>query len=168
MSDLSTAAILAANNESMQNASSGVTNSFGTPTELIPVLVLVLYAVGALLAAQFVAPWLAKSQLLSSVAGRALQSLHYALKGVGATAVLALVAAPVYFMATADGNTRGLALEVIGLAAAAYVVLVVLGWLADRAVTAFFDAHPEYDGLDDIFPDEPDDETEAVADGGNV
>lgn len=152
-------------NETLANASSGITSGFADATGLGPIVLLLLYVVGALLAAQFVAPWLAKSELLSSVAGGLLGSLSYAIKGFASTAVLAVAALPVYFLATADGGTRGMALEAVGLLAAGYVALVIIGMLADRAVSAFIDAHPEIDEWADMFPDE-EESAEAVADGG--
>jgi len=149
---------------SFAHASTNISSSFADATGLGPAVVLLLYVVGALLAAQFVAPWLAQSELLSDVAGGLVASAEYAVKGVGATAVLLVGALPVYFLATADGGTQGLALEAVGVLLAGYIALVGIGMLADRAVTAFIDAHPDVDEWGDLFPE--DESTEAVPDGG--
>jgi uncharacterized protein with PQ loop repeat len=138
----------------MMNGSADISNGFGSAFGLMPAVLLVLYIVGVLLAAQFVAPWLAKSELLTSVAGRFVESIEYAVKGFAASAVLAVAALPVYFLANADGGTRGIALKAITIIAAAYVSFVIIGWLADRAVTAFIDAHPEVNEWGDLFPEE--------------
>jgi len=150
-------------NETIANAS--FTSGFADSTGIAPLVLLLLYVVGSLLAAQFVAPWLAKYKLLSSVAGGLHRSLSYAIKGFASTAVLAVAALPVYFLATADKGTRGLALDAVALMLAGYVALVIIGMLADRALSAFIDAHPDIDDWTDIFPDE-EGEKEAVADGG--
>lgn len=150
-----------------QNASSSFASSF----DLVGPLVVVLYVIGALLAAQFVAPWLGQSELLARVAGRVVASIQYAIKGIAATAVLVVAALPVYFVVTADGETRGLAGLVIAGGIAAYCTLVGVGWLADRAVTRFIDAHPDYEEWDDIVSaDEADDDAdpEVAADGGDA
>lgn len=146
------------------NAANSIDAGFASSMGLTGPLVFVIYAVGVLLAAQFVAPWLATSQLLSGMAGRILESMALAIKGLASTAVLVVVALPAWFLLTAEPSTKGLAAEVVGYGIAAYIALVVLGWLADRAVTAFLDAHPDYDEWDDLFPDE--ESKEAVADGG--
>jgi hypothetical protein len=150
-------------NETIANAS--FTSGFADSTGLAPIVLLLLYVVGALLAAQFVAPWLARSKLLSDSISKLFTSLFYALKGLAVTAVLAVTALPVYFLATADKGTRSMALEAVGLLLAGYAALVVIGMLADRAVAAFIDTHPELDEWADIFSDKEED-TEAVADGG--
>lgn len=143
----------AVNNSTWANASSDMASSFGTTAELAVLVVVALYVIGALLAAQVVSPWLAQSALLSVAGRRFVESLQYAVKGVAATAVLLLVAAPVYLLATADGGTRGAALTWLGVAVAGYVGLVVAGWLADRAVAAFIDAHPDATEWADLFPE---------------
>jgi hypothetical protein len=150
-------------NETIANASftSGLADSTGPAL----IVLLLLYVVGALLAAQFVAPWLARSELLSAIISKLFNSIFYVFKGLAVTAVLAFTALPVYFLATADKGTRSMALEAVGVLLAGYVALFVIGMLADRAVTAFIDAHPELDEWADIFSDEKED-TEAVADGG--
>jgi len=130
-----------------------------------PIALLLVYILVALVAAQFVAPWLASSRLLSGVGAHIVQSLRYAIKGIAATAVLALGGIPGYYLVTADGAARGVALEVIGALLGAYVLLTVIGVLADRAVSAFIEAHPEYDAWGDLFPGEESD-AEPVADGG--
>lgn len=149
-----------------ENASAGVANGFADATGLGPVVVIGLYIVGTLLAAQFVAPWLARSRWLSRAGGGLLTSLVFALKGLGATAALALAAAPVFLLWQADGGTRELALRYVGYAVAGYLALVLVGWLADRAVAAFVEAHPDAEALGDLLPESEDDDPEAVADGG--
>lgn len=152
-------------NESIANASTSLNSAFGSANELGIPLLLVLYGVGALLAAQFVAPWVAQSQLLTTVGGRLVESIEYAIKGVTAVGVLALLALPFHFVATADADTQGLALTAVGVVIVAYAILVGVGWLADRAVGRFVEAHPEADEFGDLFPE---DDTEAVADGGET
>lgn len=136
--------------------------------ELGGVIVVVLYVFGALLAAQFVAPWLARSQLLSRVWTYLGDSLAYAMKGVAATAVLVVIAMPVYLLATADGGTRGVALQLLAAAAGGYLAMVVVGWLADHAVAAFLKAHPEYEEWDDLFGTPDDQPAEVATDGGDA
>lgn len=149
------------------NASAGFASSMGLAEGFAPLALLLIYAIGALMAAQFVAPWLASSQLLSDLFGELVTSVELAIKGLGATAVLAITATPIYFVATAEPSTKVVALEVVAAGIGVYVFLVVAGWLADRAVTAFIDAHPTHDEWADIFPDEEGD-GEAVTDGGEA
>jgi len=138
-------------NTTIANASMEVTNGFASSFGLRYATIAVLYVVGALLAAQFVAPWLARSEMLSRVTGGFVWTAVYAIKGAAASAVLLVAAAPAYFVATMDSGTRGFALEAIGIAVAGYIALVVVGVLADRAASAFLDAHPTYDEWGDVF-----------------
>lgn len=156
-----------ATGESLNNASMSINSSFGDATGLGPVVILLLYIVGALLAAQFVAPWLAQSNYLSRLAGGLVASLEYAIKGFASTAVLSLVGLPAYLIATADAGTRGAALTTIAGGVAGYVILAGIGVLADRAVTAFIEAHPDLDEWGDLFPEKDDTAGDAVADGGS-
>lgn len=144
--------------EPLANASSSINGGFASSVGVTGPLVIGLYIVGALLAAQFVAPWLAKSRLVSRVSDRVVASVNYAIKGLAATAVLGVLAAPVYLVATSDGQTQGVVLQAIAVLAVAYIALVGIGWLADRAVTAFLNAHPEHDEWSDLFPDTPDED----------
>lgn len=153
-------------NESIANASTSLNAGMASSFDLVGPLVFVVYIVGALLAAQLVAPWLAESRLLQPVSERLKQSLSYAIKGIGATAVLALVGAPIYLVATSDGESQGLALSVLAGLVGVYMALVVIGWLADRAVTRFIDAHPEYDSWEEMWEGE-DDATEAAPTAGD-
>lgn len=148
--------LLQASNESLQNASSGIASSFNSSGPMMIMLLFVLYAVGVLAAAQFVAPWLAKSSILGTIGDAALSAISYAIKGLATTAALGLAALPAYFALTVDGDTRGFALELVGYALAAIVALIAVGWLADRAVSKFIEAHPDVDswselvGADDV------------------
>jgi hypothetical protein len=90
------------------------------------------------------------------------KTIEYAIKGLAASAVLFVIAAPVYLLASTDNQTRGFALEVIGIGVIAFLVLAGIGWLADRAVSAFIDAHPDYEEWRDLFPDDK----KAMTDGG--
>lgn len=145
-------------------ASSSIQNGFADASGLTPVLLFVVYALAFLVVAQFALPRLAKSRLVSKTGRRVLLSVHYALKGVGATIVIGLTAAPVYFVATAEPGTRGVAMRWLGYAVAGYAALVILGWLADRAVTRAIDAHPDYDSWGDIWPSDEEPESAEVAD----
>jgi len=138
----------------LQNASADITGAFGNATGLaVPAIIVLVYIVGALLAAQFIAPWLAQSDSLERVAGGLAHSLVYAIKGAAASAVLLVVAAPAYAVLTMDAGTRGLALRGIALLLGGYVVLNVVGWLADRAVGIYIDAHPTAEEWADLWPD---------------
>lgn len=149
----------------LANASSSINSGFASSYELGGVLVIVLYIVGALLAAQFVAPWLAQSQLLGTIGNAIFSALAYAIKGLAAVGVLALAALPGYLLLTADVSTRGVALKWVGYAVGAFAALVVVGWLADRAVARFIEAHPDVDSWAELW--ESDDEgKEVAADGG--
>lgn len=141
-----------------ENASSSIQTGFADGTGLGGIIIILLYIIGALLAARHVAPWLAQSRFITRTGTQIATSFVYAIKGVAATAVLAAAAAPVYLLTQVDGSTRGIALRYIAYAAVAYISLVVIGWLADRAVTAFVNAHPDIDTIDDLIPEPRDDE----------
>lgn len=150
----------------LQNATADVATGFASSEHLVgPMLLILIYAVGALGAAQYLAPHLAQSRLLERAGKRVTAVVVFALKGAAASAVLAVVALPAYLLLTVDGETRGVALEYLWLAAVAFVALACIGWLADRAVTAYIDAHPDHEEWADLFPEE---ESEAVADGGET
>lgn len=142
-----------------QNASMGMTNGFGSTGDLFPVFVLVVYAVAVLAVANFAAPGLARSRVASRLGAGVVAFFGYVLKGVVASAVLTVAALPVYYVATMDPSGRGIALEVVGYGVAGLAALAVVGWLADRAVARFIDAHPDYDSWEDLWgsADEPDD-----------
>lgn len=140
-------------NVTLENASMSVQTGFADATGLGGVVIFLLYIIGALLAASYVAPWLAKSRLLSRTGARIADSMEYAIKGA-ASAVLAVAAAPVYLLTQLDAGTRGVALRYFGYAIVTYIVLVIVGWLTDRAIRAFVDAHPEIDALGDLLPDD--------------
>jgi len=142
----------------IQNASNGLSGGFASSTDLGPVVLIVMYAVGFLLAAQYVAPWAARSELLSRVGSGLGQSVLYAIKGVAASAVMTITALPAWVVWQLDAGTRGVALEYLGYAIGGYVVLMAVGWAADTVVSTFIEAHPEYDEWSDLFPDAPDDE----------
>lgn len=143
------------------NMTSGYANAF----DLSGVLILGIYVLVALVAAQAFLPWLARSDALTGAAQRFLQSLVYAVKGVAASITLLAIAAPAWFIMQADSGTREVALRWGGYIIGGYLFLVVVGWLADRAVAAFIDAHPDYESFSDIWPEAPDeDETPEVAD----
>lgn len=144
------------------NATSGFADSSGLFGLIV---VFLLYAGVALLAAQFLAPWLANSRLISRLGHGIGRSIVYALKGLGASAALAIVAGPVYLLAQVDSGTRAVALRYVGYAVAGYLALVAIGWLADRAVAAFIDAHPDYDEWADLFPDDEDESEPEVTTG---
>jgi len=145
----------------LQNASADMTAAFGDASGIaLPGIIIVVYIVGALLAAQFIAPWLAQSDTLERFAGGLAHSLVYAIKGAAASAVLLVIATPAYFALTMDAGTRGLALRGIALLLGGYVVLNVVGWLADRAVGIYIDAHPTAEEWADLWP-----ETEQEGDG---
>lgn len=154
-------------NETLHNASANTLNGFADMTGLAGPIVVVLYIVCAMLAVQVLAPWVASSRLVERAGQRVVHAFQYAIKGVAASAVLLIAAAPVYFVATADGETKGLALEAVAMAVAGFLGLVVVGWLADRAVAAWLNAHPEYDEWADLFPEEESEEAVAT-DGGDV
>lgn len=145
-------------NESIANASPEITSGFASSMGLSGVVVLAVFVVTTLVVAQFAAPWLAKSELLSKVGAGFLTSFSYAIKGFTATVVLAGLAFPVYYLTVmADESTRGMVLDVVGTLLLGYVALVVIGVLADRAVSSFIDAHPRIDEWGDLFPGEDDD-----------
>ena len=145
-------------------AQNNIVGGFGDAFGLTPVLLLAVYALAILVAAQFALPWLAKSRLVSQTGRRILLSIHYAMKGVAATVVIGLTAAPVYVVATADAGTRGVAMRWVGYAVAGYGALVLLGWLADRAVTRAIDAHPDYDSWGDVWGGDEEPDAAEVAD----
>jgi len=148
--------------DTFQNASSGISSGFGNAMDLGPVVLLVLYAVGFLLAAQYIAPWAARSELLSRLGSGLGRSILYAVKGVAASAVITITALPIWVAWRMDAGTRGVALEYVGYAVGGYVILIVVGRLADTAVSKFIEAHPEYDEWSDLFPETPDEDmTEA-------
>lgn len=131
---------------------SATANTFGSSGGLLAVLVVVgLYSIAALLLAQVVGPWLARSGLLAALSDRVLRSVEFAAKGVAASAVLAAIGLPVALLATAEASTQFAVARWAGIAIAGYATLVVVGWLADRSVTAFIEAHPEYEAWGDIF-----------------
>lgn len=136
------------------NASSGLSNSFNSISPLI--LVVVLASVGIVVVASLVAPWLAKSRLLSRLGRRIGITLWYALKGVVTCAAVSLVAVPAYIFSQADGSTQAVSLKLVALALGAVIALAILGWIADRTVAKFIDVHPEFEEWSDIFPDSPD------------
>jgi len=105
-------------------------------------------------AAQFVAPWIARSDTLDRVLGGFAQSFVYAIKGAAASAVLLVAATPAYLVLTADPGTRQVAAKWVGIALGGYLALNVVGWLADRAVTAYIHAHPHAEEWADLWPDE--------------
>lgn len=145
-----------ATNHTLNNAS--MANSFNSTGGLVEgMIILLVYIVVVMVAAQIVAPWLADLEVLSAAVGRFLSSVAYAVKGLAASAVLTVLALPVWLFATADGETQGLALEVVAVVIGAYIALVIVGVLADRATAAFIDAHPEYEEWADIFPEESED-----------
>lgn len=148
----------------LDNASMGVASSFGSAGSMFPIIAFIVYVVAVIVVAQFLAPWAAKSRFVSRASRRLVRTVGYALKGLVASAVLAVLAAPVYVVATADAGTRGVAIEWLGYGLAAFLALAVIGWLAERAVVAFIDAHPDYDDWDDFWGGDEDPDLSEVAD----
>lgn len=162
---VSTTGVVIAATETPQefaNASS-ITGGFADSSGLGPVIVFLVYIVAVLFAAQFVAPWLANSSLLNRLGSGFLDTVVYAIKGLATTAVLAVAALPVWVVAQADAGTRAVAFRYVGFAIAAFVGLAVIGWLADRAVAKFIEAHPDYESWGDIWSGEEDDVAEPEA-----
>lgn len=148
------------------NASASINGGFADMSGLMPVLLIGLYIIGALLAAQFVAPWLARSSLLGTVGDAILSAIGYAIKGSAAVAVLAVAALPAYLVLTVDASTRGVALRWVAYGVAAFAGLVAVGWLADRAVARYIKAHPNVDSWAELWESDDSGDAEVVADGG--
>lgn len=143
------------------NVSSGYADAFG----MGGVVLLVMGAILVIVAAQFLAPWLAKSNILKSVFGGFLVSFVYALKGAAALIAAGALVTPFWLVTQMDSGTRSALFEYGGYAVGGYLGLAVIGWLADRAVTRYIEAHPTYESLADMWPETPDeDEPAEVAD----
>lgn len=148
------------------NASMSLTDGFASTTGLGGIVALTMYIVVAILAVAVLAPWLAQYRLPTRLARAFGSSVEYAIKGLATTAALAITAAPVYLLATTNGETQRNVGLVIGGLVAAYISLVAIGWLADQAFQRFIDAHPEFDSWDDMWetPEDADVEDVEVSD----
>lgn len=139
----------------IENATSGFADSTGL---FGPVVLVLVYALAVMVAAQWLAPWIAESSLLSRLGAGVVETIVYAIKGLATTAVLAVAALPFWFVSQADPGTRSAAFRYGGYAIVAFVGLVVVGWLADRAVTKFIEAHPDYEEWGDLWHESEDEE----------
>lgn len=146
--------MMATETPEMLNATSGFADSTG----LAGPVIVVMYIVAVVAISGVIAPWAARSELLTRVGGGVVQSLEYAIKGLAASAAALAFGYPVYWVATAEGDTQGLALTVIAGLVGIYLALVVIGWIADKAVQRFIDAHPDYEEWGDLFPEADDEE----------
>lgn len=146
---------LANHNHTFSNATADVSSGFAAADGLFPILlIVVIYATAALLAANFVAPWLAKSTVLGRVGSILTSAFEYAIKGLATTAVLCIVALPAYLLLTVDASTRATGLKWAGYALAAVLILIGIGQLADRAVARFINAHPDAESWSELIGSE--------------
>lgn len=134
------------------------TQGFADSTGLGGPILVVAYIVAVVAISGVIAPWAAQSKFLTRIGGGIAQSLEYAIKGLAASAAALAVGYPIYWVGTADGDTQGLALTLMAGLLAAYVALVAIGWIADKAVQRFIAAHPDIDEWDDLFPESDDED----------
>lgn len=122
------------------NASTDMVSGFGDSFGLaLPVVAIVLAA----MALVFIGSSVQRIEWLHEKLKAFSQSLYYTAVGVATTVVLAVFAAPVYLIAQADGETRGIIGVVAGAVVLGYVVFTALGWVVDRTVMANLRAYVE-------------------------
>lgn len=123
--------MIQATNETLQNASSGLSGSFNSSFGLSVVAVLTVLIAVALV---FVGSHVQRIQWLHEKLQAFSGTLYYTAVGVAATLVLVAIAAPMYLLSQADGQTRAYALYALGGLVGAYVVFTGLGYLVDSVV----------------------------------
>lgn len=126
-------AVQVAANETINNASASVTGGFANSMDLMGPMAIILWTaivLGMVSAARSNEYFHRLIDALGAVA----VSFMYFLHGIAALAVLGVLAAPAYLVATADPSTRSMVVEYAGMAVGGYVVVTVLGYAAKHHV----------------------------------
>lgn len=139
-----------------------MTSSFASMNSLTGGIGFVAVVTIVLLGLSYAASSVERYQRLQWLVSSVARLLELAAYGLGGTVVLAMVALPVYYVASQPAATRGEWLTYAGYAVAAFVGLAAFGWVVERLVTALKTRHAEFSGADR--KTEPD--REPVADGG--
>lgn len=137
----------------LANASNAVVNGFGSMEGLAGPVVLIVWAV-LIIAVMSAARSNEYFQHIVDALGVVAESVVYFLHGAAFLAVLAVVMAPAYFVATADPGTRQTVGTYVGIALGVYVAITVVGylakeWVIDPIRTNVSEALPEPDETDE-------------------
>jgi uncharacterized membrane protein len=134
-------------NETLQNASSGLSGSFNSSFGLSLVAVATVLIAVALV---FIGSHVQRMQWLHEKLQAFSRTLYYTAVGFASTLVVGAIAAPLYFISQADGQTKAYALYAIGGLVGAYIVFTALGYLVDSVVLStwreYRDMEVETDG----------------------
>jgi len=116
----------------MTNASSSLTDGFGSSGGLVPIISIVIIVSVAI----FVGSSVSRIEWFHDKLKTFSQSLYYTAIGVASTIVLGVFVAPIYYISQADGQTQKWALIGIAGVIVAYVVFTILGYVVDYLIVS--------------------------------
>jgi hypothetical protein len=135
-----TGVLLQTTDEGLRNASSGVVNSFGDASGLMPAVFVTCVILFAVLGSARVYRWALNASNVFTA------SLAYAAKGVVTAVFLAATLGPLYYLSTLDSQVQWLALKALGGLIVAYALLVLLGALGEAGWTLLNNRHEDVTG----------------------
>jgi len=123
--------LLQATNSTLQNASSGISSGMASSYGMsITAFIIVIVAVVAV----FVGSSVRRIQWVHDKLKAFSQTLYYTAVGLGATVVVGVVVAPIYYLSTADGQTQAYVGYAVGGLVGAYVVFTLVGYVVDHVI----------------------------------
>jgi len=123
--------LVLATNESLANASASLQGASGSTFGLVPPLIATVVVAIALV---FIGSSVQRIEWLHTKLLAFSRSLYYTVVGVATTIAIGVIAAPLYYVSQADGQTKTYIGYAIGAVVGGYLVFTGLGYVVDRVV----------------------------------